>query len=295
MLVDIHTHACMKRRAEIMRVEGACYPLPEQLLRMMDDAHIDKAVVLTTVSPECRRIVVTSDESLEICAQRADRLIPFCNLDPRFFTNDVHADFRPMLGAYKAAGCRGIGEYFPNLPFDDPLNMNFFAQVEEIGLPLTFHIASQVGGCYGCVDEIGLPRLEKVLRACPRLTLLGHSQPFWAEISADVTEESRKGYPKGKVTPGRVVELMRSYPNLCGDLSAESGYNAIRRDPEFGYRFMEEFQDRLFFGTDIAYVGQELSIVPYFTDLKQKKRISKDAYEKITWRNADRLLGLGLA
>ncbi len=89
-----------------------------------------------------------------------------------------------------------------------------------------------------------------------------------------------------------MIELMRKYPNLHGDLSAGSGYNAISRDPEFGYKFMEEFQDRLCWGTDIANVPQELPIVPYFEKLKRERLISEEAYEKITWRNASRLLGL---
>ena len=71
------------------------------------------------------------------------------------------------------------------LYFDDPLNMNFFGQVEEAGLPLTFHVAPRSGGCYGCIDEVGLPRLEIVLKTFPKLIFLAHSQPFWAEISTD--------------------------------------------------------------------------------------------------------------
>ncbi|MFO7973232.1 MAG: amidohydrolase family protein, partial [Candidatus Hydrogenedentota bacterium] len=92
----------------------------------------------------------------------------------------------------------------------------------------------------------------------------------------------------------RLLELLRKYPNLLGDLSAGSGFGAISRDPEFGYGFMEEFQDRLFFGTDIANTPQELPIVPYFEKLKKELLISEEAYEKITWKNASRLLGLGL-
>jgi predicted TIM-barrel fold metal-dependent hydrolase len=207
-------------------------------------------------------------------------------------TNSTEADFLPMLESFRAAGFKGVGEYVPNLPLDDPLNMNLFKQVEEVGFPLTFHIAPVIGRTYGCYDEIGLPRLERVLKACPNLILLGHSPPFWSEISRDVTEESRSGYPEGEVTSGRVVELMRTYPNLHGDLSANSGYNAVSRDAEFGYRFMEEFQDRLYFATDIANIPQELPIVAYFEKLKADACISDEAYEKITWRNAVRLLGL---
>ena len=294
MLIDIHIHTARRRHPALRRAAGTRYPDPQRAIQMMNEAGIDKAVVMTTVSPECRYTIVTTEETLEICALYPDRLIPFCNFDPRFLTNDAKADFRPLLAAYSEMGCRGVGEYFPNIPFDDPLNMNFFRQVEEAGLPLTFHIAPQAGGYYGCIDEVGLPRLERVLKAFPELNLLAHSQGFWAEISTDVLQKGeRVQYPEGPVTPGRVVELMRRYPNLYGDLSANSGYNAISRDPEFGYRFLEEFQDRLCWGTDLANDPQELPIVGYFAKMKAEGLISDEAYEKITWKNADRLLDLG--
>ena len=40
-----------------------------------------------------------------------------------------------------------------------------------------------------------------------------------------------------------------------------SGENAVMRDPAFGYRFLEEFQDKLFFGVDYCTAGnyRELS------------------------------------
>lgn len=294
-LIDIHVHTCKPRHPKVTRANGTRYPSPPQLIEMMDAAGIDMAVVQTTISPECRYTTVTPEETIEVCAMYPKRLIPFCNLDPRFVSNSPKADFRRLLEAYKELGCKGVGEYVPNLYFDDPLNMNLFGQVEEAGLPLTFHIAPQVGGCYGCVDEVGLPRLEIVLKAFPKLVFLAHSQPFWAEISTDVVQDGKRvGYPKGKVTPGRVVELMRKHPNLHGDLSAGSGFNAISRDPEFGYAFMEEFQDRLYWGTDIANVPQKLPIVNYFHKLQAEKLISQAAYEKIAWRNANRLLRLGI-
>lgn len=276
-------------------MNGSYHPTPQRLIEMLDDAGIDMAVVLPLVSPECRYTPVTPEEALEICAEYPKRLIPFCNFDPRYFTNSPNANFRPLLEAYKELGCKGIGEYMPNLNFDDPLNMNFFAQVEEAGLPLTFHIAPQIGGYYGCVDDVGLPRLEIVLKTFPKLVFLAHSQYFWAEISTDVVQDGKRvAYPKGKVTPGRVVELMRKYPNLHGDLSAGSGLNAISRDPEFGYRFMEEFQDRLYWGTDICNDPQKLPVVDYFHKVEAERLISQVAYEKIAWRNANRLLKLGI-
>ena len=90
--------------------------------------------------------------------------------------------------------------------------------------------------------------------------------------------------------PVRVVELLRKYPNLCCDLSAGSGENAIRRDPEFGYAFLEEFQDRLYFGTDICAPHNEMGLSKYLDEAVTQGHISQIAYEKICRENALRLL-----
>lgn len=293
MRIDIHTHC--STRLGLTRPNGTRYPTPEELIAKLDEEGIDKAIVLSTVSPEVRYVLVPPEETIEICSRYPDRLIPFCNVDPRFLTNDTNADFVPMLEHYRNAGCRGVGEYFPNIPLDHPLNLNVFQAVEAVGLPLTFHLAPALGGYYGCYDELGLPRLERVLKAHPNLVFLAHSQVFWAEIGNDVTEETRSGYPTGPVNEGRVVALMRRYPNLWGDLSAGSGYNAISRDRAFGITFLTEFSDRLLFGTDIANVPQKTPIVAYLDKLKHEAAISDDVYDKITWQNASRLLELDVS
>lgn len=291
MLIDIHTHATLYKVIPLR--DGRYFITPGELVATMDQAGIDMAVVLPLVSPSQREVLISSEEVLEICARHPGRLIPFCNLDPRQDLYTTQSDFTRYLDIYKAHGCKGIGEVTVNLPFDDPLVWNLFQHIEASGLPLIFHVAPQVGGYYGLVDELHLPRLEKTLRRFPELPFLGHSQPFWAEISADVTDENRNGYPPGPVVPGgRVPELMRKYPNLHGDLSAGSGFNAISRDPAFGYRFLEEFQDRLLFGTDLLSPGQKLPQVEYLNSAVERK-ITREAFEKITWQNADRLLGLG--
>lgn len=204
MRIDIHTHT--SDTEGLTRTNGTRYPTPEEYIAMLDAARIDRAVVLSTMSPAVRYSYVTPQEVLRIHRRFPDRIIPFCSLDPRFLTNSPDADFRPMLTYFKEVGFRGVGEYIPNLPLDHELNLNLFRQVEEAGLPLTFHLAPKVGGYYGCVDELGLPRLERVLQEVPNLVFLAHSQVFWAEIGTDVREANRTGYPSGPVTPGRVVD-----------------------------------------------------------------------------------------
>ena len=92
--------------------------------------------------------------------------------------------------------------------------------------------------------------LERVLKLCPETNFIGHAAGFWSHISND-DQGKTIYYPKGKVIPGgRLEQLLEQYPNLYCDLSAGSGNNALRRDPEFGRQFLIKWQDRLMFGRD---------------------------------------------
>ncbi len=92
MLIDIHVHCSKARHPKVSRSAGSQYPTPSRLIEMLDEAGIDKAVVMSTVSPECRYTPVIPEETIEICALYPDRLIPFCNLDPRYLSNSTAAD-----------------------------------------------------------------------------------------------------------------------------------------------------------------------------------------------------------
>jgi len=181
-----------------------------------------------------------------------------------------------------------VGEVSAQLYMDDPRCTNFFRQCGDAGLPVLFHLAPRVGyGLYGLADDRGLPRLEKVVRELPATTFIGHAMAFWSEISAEVDEETRGGYPGGPISAaGRIPQLLKEYPNLYGDLSAGSGFNAISRDPAFGCRFLEECQDKLLFGTDICHVNQEVEIVPWLNEARENGEISHACHSKITRRNA---------
>ena len=162
-------------------------------------------------------------------------------------------------------------------------------------MPVLFHIGPQAGGCYGLIDDIYLPRLEKCLRLFPKLVFIGHSQPFWAEISADVTEKTRNTYPPGKIAAGGAIpRLLDAYPNLQCDISAGSGYNALTRDAEFGHRFIEKYQDRLLFGTDIASPKNNHRHAEFLRNSLKEGKITQKTFEKIAWKNINRLLKLGL-
>ena len=110
-------------------------------------------------------------------------------------TNSHDAPLGELMDYYRALGCKGIGEVCANLPVLHPMVQNLFKHAESSGLPLTFHLAAQIGGMYGLQDEPGLPGLEFSLRRFPNLRFLGHSQTFWAEIGCLETPGDRYGYP----------------------------------------------------------------------------------------------------
>jgi hypothetical protein len=204
-------------------------------------------------------------------------------------------DFGPLMEEFRARGCVGLGEFLPKMDFDDPLAMNLYKQAGQHNLPIIFDMADRKWG-YGVNDDYGLPRLEHALKECPETIFVGHGPTFWAEISAEVPEDGRATYVEGPVLEGGAVpRLMREYENLWADTSANSGCNGLSRDPEFGIAFLDEFQDKIMFGTDSCRrsdVHEPVPIVTFFHGLQEEKKLSDEAWEKIAWKNAVRLLGI---
>jgi len=289
--IDIHTHVIEERG--ILSPKGTTWLTVEELLYVSDELGIEKALLLPIVSAEGMIEHNTMREIIRIANKYPDRFYWFCNVDPRAANNTPQSDLVRVLTYYKELGAKGVGEITANIDMDDPKVDNLFTSCEQLGMPVTIHIGAP-NISYGLVDPLGLPKLERALQKFPNLKILGHSQRFWSEISADVTEENRHKYPTTPVIPGRVVELLRKYPNLMGDLSAGSGCNAMTRDPEFGYAFMEEFQDRLLYGTDICAIGQveafKNGLGRFMVEGVKAGKLSYEAYEKICRLNALKLL-----
>jgi len=294
MMIDAHLHTV--RRQGLPRNEaGDNYCSPEKLIEIMDSTGVDKGVLLPGVSPECRKQYSPTEDILEICAGRPDRFIPFCNIDARAEGNSPAANHSRQLTYYKDRGCKGVGELSFNLPFTHPMVLNLFEHCQACRMPVLFHIGPQIGDCYGLVDQLHLGGLEVCLKRFADLTFIGHSQPFWAEISGDLTDDDRGGYPTGPVTGGGAVpRLLREYPNLYADISANSGYNALTRDPQFGPAFAAAFHDRLLMATDTCSPKNNFQHAALLRTWKEEGKLTAEAFEDIAWRNANRILDLGL-
>ena len=291
--IDIHDHT-VNSRGIPRKYNGNTFCLPEELIEMYDKIGVEKGVISPVIKVEQSIEVNSNREIRDIVKQYPDRFAWFCGIDPRQGDNAPTTDFSYILEYYKSVGAKGIGEILANVPFDDPRTWNLFRHAGLCGMPVIFHIGS-FSGDYGLIDEYGLPRLEKTLQQFPEVKFLAHSQRFWSGISGDLKAEDFGRYPTDPVAPGgRVVELMRKYPNLCGDMSAGSGCNAVTRDPEFGYAFLEEFQDRLFYGTDICdpanITNPMLKLAGFLDDAVTRGKISYEAYYKVSRGNAEKLL-----
>lgn len=292
--IDIHAHATPFQSYSPAVNKNTPFVSPKELLHFYDELDIEKGVLLPLTSPEYHYEQFTSGDCKYIADQHPDRFLWFCGVDPRAAGNLPGANLSLLLNHYKSLGALGMGELTANLYADDPMMDNLFAHCAACDLPVTIHIAPQAGNCYGIIDDLGLPRLEKMLQKHPGLKILGHSQPFWAEIGRNVTLENRNHRPGGKVEAGRLVKLMRKYDNLYCDCSAASGANALMRDPDFTEAFIAEFSDRLLYGCDIchSFNTHRYQLNDFLNGMRSDGRISEENYYQLVRGNAIRLLGL---
>lgn len=297
MIIDVHAHVFADPKIR-PRPGATTFMSARDQINVMDALGVDKAVILPLNCAECPAEFQSVGEVLWICEQYPGRFIPFCNLDPRIARHPDQItveDFDHLLGQYRELGCKGIGEVTARIRWTDHPMLCMLESAEKLGLAITFHtITADVNG-YGVIDDIGLPGLETVIRRFPNLKFFGHSPGFWTEISGDVTPETKNAYPIEPVVPGGVLpRLMRECPNVFGDLSAGSGLNSLTRDPEHAFRFIEEFQDRLLLGLDYCSVNNDMQHINWLTAARDEGHIAEQAYEKIMWRNANRVLALGI-
>ena len=269
------------KHAQMMKIGGVKDMLPH-----LKELGIDKAVILSMGETG-----LSSNEKVrEAAGMYPDVYSWMCNL-----SDDDPATVKERLSRLKEQGACGIGEFMYNSRIDSDFVQAVFQAAEELGMPVLFHMSPEEGFNYGIADDPGLPLLEEALKKYPNLIIIGHSQPFWHEISGDAKPDlaSRNSWGEGPVIEGgRLIELFEQYPNLYGDLSANSGGNAVMRDESFGLRFLERFQDRLMFGTDMSSPDMEFPLGKWLDQKLAESALSEEAYSKICWKNAMRVLGI---
>ena len=296
MIIDLHAHVGDFRASAADSREPMTW---ENLIRRLDDEGIDKAVMLPVYnsSPETSPFGIVCGERMGVWDQvvdaqsYADRVIPFCNMDARWGANRADMDFSDFLDAFQQCGCRGVGEFTCTMPYDDPRVINLFRQVGARGMPITIESTAFVQCPFGLQDDPGSPRLERLLQAAPQTVIIGHGPGFWAEIAsvASAADKAASGNLGPISGEGSLHRLFRTYPNLYADISARSGFTALTRDVEFGVRFLNEFQDRLMFGTDLVSADRGVlekqlpNLKRLIESLLAEGRIVREHFDRIVW------------
>ena len=203
-------------------------------------------------------------------------------------------------------GAQGFGEMKFHVAADGPEYRRVYALAADLGVPILIHFQE--------VDHFpnegpwatGFARtFASILKAYPKTTFIGHADAFWANVSADYRNDA--AYPSGPVARGGVTDKwLGDYANLFGDLAANSGNNALSRDPAFTADFLKRHQDKLLFGSDCSCsdghgggVSQGNNpaasrmagkCVARETLTLLKRSTSPDVFQKLVWGNAHRLL-----
>ena len=229
-------------------------------------------------------------------------------LFPSWFasTDLARPEAEAQLTAAVKAGAKGFGELKQHVDADGPEMRRAYALAADLNVPVLIHFQDATADSTDAWNS-GLARFAAMLKAYPRTRFIGHANSFWAHVSADFTDQT--AYPEGPIRPGGLTDkLLADYPNLYGDLSANSGHNVLTRTPAFTVDFLKRHQDKLHFGSDCncedgrgGGAGQNAPTVAAAVRGKCVARetlaaltgsASPEIFRKIAWTNAHRLVGL---
>ena len=235
-------------------------------------------------------------------------------------TDVTKSDIDKLLTDAVKAGAAAFGEIKYHVAADGPEMRRMYALAAELNVPILIHfqdvpdklppaIRATIPAWRASLSEggfnTGFKRFDVILKGFPKTRFVGHANAFWANISADYANQ--ENYPSGPIVRGGITDRWLSdYPNLFGDLSANSGNNALTRDPSFTGDFLKRHADKLIFGSDCACTDGRGGMPPgqpqagrlagkciareTLTVLKQST--TPDVFRKLTWENGHRVYGL---
>lgn len=207
-----------------------------------------------------------------------------------FAANDV-PDAEGAAGViekYLKLGAVMIAEQKFGVQCDSPEMQRLFELAAAYRVPILMHWQA---GSY----NLGYDRFHRMLAKYPRTNFIGHAQTFWANIDKANVDNPKALYPTGKVTPGGLTDrYLADYPNFFGDLSAGSGENAFKRDPEQAQAFLARHQDKLLYGSDC---NDKLGVPGVCSGIRQLAQIrqwapNKAAERKMLYENSRKLFRL---
>jgi predicted TIM-barrel fold metal-dependent hydrolase len=271
-VLDIHFHMRRDIEAELAHMDGA---------------GVTRAVLLAPAMAE--------DRAKERVEKHPGRFVRFAA------ANVANPESVELLKKCVRNGAIGLGELKSQVACDGPEMRRVYAMAAEMGVPVLMHFQEVTQtGSQGTFNT-GIQRLPAILKEFSKTTFIGHADAFWANISAEVPTDN--AYPTGQIKPGGLTDrMLADYPNLYADLSANSGRNAMTRDPDFTAGFLARHQNKLMLGSDCGCrdgkgTGQmspaaalKGKCVARETLTALKRHASPEAFRRIVWGNGVKLL-----
>jgi predicted TIM-barrel fold metal-dependent hydrolase len=216
MVIDFHTHIfppqVRARRQDYLRRDAAfaeMYGSPkaqiataEELLASMEEAEVDRSVVLGFAWSEeglCRE---HNEYLLEAAARSGGRLIPFCTIQP-LAGDDAAAEIERCV----RGGARGLGELRPEsqgYSLDQGAGDMLAAAALRHRLVLLFHVSEPVGHAYRGKGGLGLDAFYRFVSSHQEVTAVGAhwagGLPFYA-LMPEVREALASVYVDTAATP----------------------------------------------------------------------------------------------
>lgn len=285
-IIDVHVHLGGIENKE----DTQWYHLYlSDILSYMHEAGIEKCILLSNAKDGSHYKEAQIFQN--ICKHYPSLFSWMAGIDSDCPVSEIYSNLR----LYKAMGACGIGEVITHKYFNSEFVCALFSSAQMLNLPVLFHMSPCVDAGYGLIDHSKLPLLEESLRKYPSLKIIGHSQPFWHEISADSSSNplERNLWGSGKVLQkGQLLYLLEHYNNLYCDLSANSGGCAIMRDTDFGIWFVNTYADRLLFGSDVIGDGNRFPLLNWLKLQLELGNISNEVFNKISYLNAKEIFKL---
>ena len=259
--IEMHVHAC-RSDSDIIKC-----------IKTMDACGIEKAIILSSATGS------KFDNIMKMYSRYPERFEVWCGFDNANYNDSGYwpEAVKELERCYKN-GAKGVGELMfkgkgvpPNasdrtmmLP-DDPREDLLFEKCAELGMPVNIHVSEdqwmyekndstndglinaatwQVKNEYGAKShQEMLDRFENTLKKHPKTTFIA------AHLSNCCSDLSYLG------------NLFDKYPNLYADIAARFG--EIAPIPRFAHQFIEKYQDRLVYGTDMTNLSEKIYGVTY--------------------------------
>jgi predicted TIM-barrel fold metal-dependent hydrolase len=251
-VIDMHSHPYAESLEEI-----------DQWVKNMDAVGIEKTILLSHATG------AEFDSLYQVYSKYPDRFELWCGFD---YTGYDQPGYGPAAVAelercYKM-GARGVGElgdkgkglFYSKPPawgmhLDDPRMDPLLEKCAELGLPINIHVAEPIW-MYQTMDSTndGLMNAYE-WRLDNKPGIVDHNGMI------DILENAVKRHPNTifiachfancSYDLNKLGALLDKYPNLYADIAAR--YAETAPIPKFASAFIEKYQDRLLYGTDMGF------------------------------------------